>query len=154
MSSFKSGEASTTKNAASPADVVRGLYESLRAGDVPGVLARLDPDVIVDEPLALPYGGVHRGRDVFVQSILGTMMGHARVDITEVAVFESADGVVGTLTGTLTARTNGETFPLTMVELHQVVGGTIRKIDVYTKNPELLAGFYARSAATSGASEA
>ena len=153
MSNSESPQASTTENAATPADVVRGLYASLRAGDVPGVLARLDPDVIVDEPLALPYGGVHRGRDYFVQSILGTMVGLAEMDITEAAVFESADGVVGTLTGTLTARTTGETFPLTMVELYQVVGGTVRKIDVYTKNPELLAAFFARSAAPSGASE-
>jgi uncharacterized protein len=134
----------------SAADVVQGLYEALSKGDVPGVLARLDPDVIVDEPPALPYGGVHRGRDVFVHSILGAMMGYANVEITEFAVFESEAGVVGTLTGTLTAHSNGEKFPLTMVELHDVVGDTTRKIDVYTKDPAALAAFYARAEASSG----
>ena len=134
----------------SAADVVQGLYEALSKGDVPGVLARLDPDVIVDEPPALPYGGVHRGRDVFVHSILGAMMGYANVEITEFAVFESEAGVVGTLTGTLTAHSNGEKFPLTMVELHDVVGDTTRKIDVYTKDPAALAAFYARAGASSG----
>lgn len=34
----------------SPADVVRGLYDALAKGDVPGLLARLAPEVIVDEP--------------------------------------------------------------------------------------------------------
>lgn len=135
----------------SAGDVVRALYEALRAGDVPGVLARLAPDVVVDEPPALPYGGVHRGREVFVQSILGAMMGYAAVDITESAVFESEAGVVGTLTGTLTAHSNGEKFPLTMVELHEVVGDTIRRIDVYTKDPAALAAFYARADASSAA---
>jgi uncharacterized protein len=134
----------------SAADVVQGLYEALSKGDVPGVLARLDPDVIVDEPPALPYGGVHRGREVFVHSILGAMMGYANVEITEFAVFESEAGVVGTLTGTLTAHSNGEKFPLTMVELHDVVGDTTRKIDVYTKDPAALAAFYARAEASSG----
>jgi uncharacterized protein len=130
-----------------PADVVRDLYAALSKGDVPALLERLDPDVIVDEPAALPYGGVHRGRDVFVQSILGAMMGYATVGITAADVYEGPAGVVGTLTGTLTAHTTGERFPLTMVELHRVEGGTVRAIDVYTKNPDELAAFYARAAA-------
>ncbi|MDX2702016.1 nuclear transport factor 2 family protein [Streptomyces sp. PA03-6a] len=131
----------------SPADVVRGLYAALSRGDVPGLLERLAPEVIVDEPNQLPYGGVHQGREVFVQSVLGAMMGYAAVAITAAEVYEGPAGVVGTLTGTLTARTTGEEFPLTMVEIHQVEDGTVRKIDVYTKNPQELAAFYARAEA-------
>ncbi|MET8962783.1 nuclear transport factor 2 family protein [Streptomyces sp. NPDC004074] len=133
--------------AQSPADVVRELYAALRKGDVPGVLARLAPEVIVDEPNRLPYGGVHQGRDVFVESILGAMMGYADVAITEAEVFEGPAGVVGTLTGVLTARSTGEEYPLTMVEIHQVEDGSVHKIDVYTKNPDELAAFYARAEA-------
>ncbi|MDX2817087.1 nuclear transport factor 2 family protein [Streptomyces sp. PA03-5A] len=131
----------------SPADVVRGLYAALSRDDVPGVLERLAPEVIVDEPNQLPYGGVHQGREVFVQSVLGAMMGYAAVAITAAEVYEGPAGVVGTLTGTLTAHTTGEEFPLTMVEIHQVEDGTVRKIDVYTKNPQELAAFYARAEA-------
>ncbi|MET8721391.1 nuclear transport factor 2 family protein [Streptomyces misionensis] len=131
----------------SPAQVVRGLYDALGKGDVPGVLAKLAPDVIIDEPAQLPYGGVHQGREVFVQSILGAMMGYADVAITYAEVFEGPAGVVGRLTGTLTAHTTGEEFPLTMVEIHQVEDGAVRKIDVYTKNPHELAAFYARAEA-------
>jgi ketosteroid isomerase-like protein len=130
-----------------PAEVVRGLYRALAEGDVPGVLARLDPEVVVDEPNQLPYGGVHRGREVFVQSILGAMMGYAEVAITGAEVFEGADDVVGTLTGTLKAHSTGEQYPLTMVEIHHVEDGTVRRIDVYTKNPDELAAFYARAEA-------
>ncbi|KAB1148828.1 nuclear transport factor 2 family protein [Streptomyces luteolifulvus] len=131
----------------SPADVVRGLYDALSKGDVPGVLAKLSPEVIVDEPIQLPYGGVHQGREVFVQSILGAMTGYANIAITDAEVFEGPAGVIGTLTGTLTAHTTGEEFPLTMVEIHQVENGTVRKIDVYTKNPHELTAFYARAEA-------
>ncbi|GHH27510.1 nuclear transport factor 2 family protein [Streptomyces lanatus] len=127
----------------SPADVVRGLYDALSKGDVPGVLAKLAPEVIVDEPNQLPYGGVHQGREVFVQSILGAMMGYANVAITDAEVFEGPAGVIGTLT----AHTTGEKFPLTMVEIHQVEDGMVRKIDVYTKNPHELAAFYRRAEA-------
>lgn len=132
----------------SAADVVRGLYDALAKGDVPGLLGRLDPEVIVDEPAQLPYGGVHRGREVFVQSILGAMMGYANVAITAADVFEGPAGVVGVLTGLLTAHTTGEQFPLTMVEIHQVADGLVRRIDVYTKNPHELAAFYERCAAS------
>jgi ketosteroid isomerase-like protein len=130
-----------------PADVVRGLYAALSMGDVPGVLAKLDPEVIVDEPNLLPYGGVHQGREVFVRSILGAMMGYANVAITGAEVFEGPAGVIGTLTGSLTAHSTGEEFPLTMVEIHRVEDGTVRKIDVYVKNPDELAAFYARAEA-------
>jgi hypothetical protein len=56
----------------------------LSKDDVEGVLARIDPDVIVDEPPGLPYGGIHHGRDFFVTSVLGAMMGYANVEITVV----------------------------------------------------------------------
>lgn len=154
MSNFNNRQASEARSTSSSVDVVRGLYESLQAGDISGVVARLDSDLLVDEPLALPYGGVHHGREVFVQSILGTMSGHAQVEITDIAVFEGDHGVVGAVTGTLTAHSTRERFALTMVELHEVVGDTIRKIDVYTKNPELLAAFYARAAAADASSRA
>ncbi|MFE9250040.1 nuclear transport factor 2 family protein [Streptomyces sp. NPDC007088] len=137
----------TKTPAESPAQVVRGLYDALSKGDVPGVLARLAPEVIIDEPIQLPYGGVHQGREVFAQSILGAMAGYANVAITDAEVFEGPAGVVGRLTGTLTAHTTGEDFPLTMVEIHQIEDGTVRKIDVYTKNPHELAAFYARAEA-------
>lgn len=130
-----------------PAAVVRDLYAALTRGDVPGVLARLDPQVVVDEPNSLPYGGVHQGRDVFVQSILGAMMNYAEVAISDADVFEGPAGVIGTLTGTLTAHSTGEKYPLTMVEIHHVENGAVRKIDVYTKNPDELAAFYARAEA-------
>ncbi|MEU3985368.1 nuclear transport factor 2 family protein [Streptomyces sp. NPDC026672] len=137
----------TDSTAQSPADVVRGLYDALGRGDVPGVLARLAPEVVVDEPSQLPYGGVHRGREAFARSVLGAMTGHADITVTEAAVYEGPAGVVGTLTGRLTARSTGEEYPLTMVEIHQVENGTVRRIDVYTKNPHELAAFYARAEA-------
>ncbi|MET8812493.1 nuclear transport factor 2 family protein [Streptomyces sp. NPDC004549] len=130
-----------------PADVVRRLYDALGRGDVPGVLAALHPEVTVDEPEQLPYGGVHRGREAFVGSVLSVMTGHAAVALTGAEVFEGPSGVVGRLTGTLTAHSTGEEFPLTMTEVHRVEDGTVRAIDVYLKDPGGLAAFYARAEA-------
>ncbi|MEV8047544.1 nuclear transport factor 2 family protein [Streptomyces griseoluteus] len=126
----------------SPADVVRALYAALSEGDVKGVLARLAPDVIVDEPNRLPYGGVHRGREAFAEAVLGGMTAHADMTITGVDVFEGPAGIVGRLTGTLRARSSGEEYQLTLVELLRVEDGLVQEIDVYTKNPEGVAEFF------------
>ncbi|GHE95626.1 nuclear transport factor 2 family protein [Streptomyces griseoluteus] len=126
----------------SPADVVRALYAALREGDVKGILARLAPDVIVDEPNRLPYGGVHRGREAFAEAVLGGMTAHADMTITGVDVFEGPAGIIGRLTGTLRARSSGEEYPLTLVEILRVEDGLVQEIDVYTKNPEGVAEFF------------
>lgn len=55
----------------SATDVLRRLYEALSAGDIPALVECIDPDVIVDEPAQLPYGGVHHGRTAFLQTVWG-----------------------------------------------------------------------------------
>lgn len=129
-------------------EVMHRLYEALASGDIPGLSARISPEVVVDEPPALPYGGVTRGRDNFLESVLGTMAALAAIEISDYAVFEGATGAVGKVVGTLTARASGEKFPLTMIELHEeITGGETAKIDVYVKDPAALAAFYERASA-------
>jgi ketosteroid isomerase-like protein len=127
-------------------DVARALYECLEKGDIPGVLSRLAADVILDEPRELPWGGVHRGRDAFVETVLGGMTGDVDMAVTEVVVIDAENGVVGKLRGTLTARASGETIDATMIELLDIEGAEVKKVDVYTKDPAALAAFYARAA--------
>lgn len=47
--------------------VVRGLYDAATSGDLPGALEALAEDVVVYEPDFLPYGGVYRGKQAFVE---------------------------------------------------------------------------------------
>lgn len=42
-------------------DVVKRIYETGGKGDVAGMMSLLDPDIVIYEADALPYGGVHRG---------------------------------------------------------------------------------------------
>ena len=118
----------------SPSDVVREFYKAFVAGDVPGIVARLAPDVVVDEPAALPYGEVHRGREAVLQSVLGAVSDHVAIEFDEPIVYESAYSAVGRLSRLLTGRFTGERLA-TMVEVHEVDGEQIQRIDVYTKDP-------------------
>jgi uncharacterized protein len=44
-------------------DTVRGAYDAFAAGDVDGILARLDDEVLWTVPRVLPHGGEFRGRE-------------------------------------------------------------------------------------------
>lgn len=73
--------------------------------------------------------------------------GYADIAITAAAVFEERTGVVGTLTGTLTARTTRRAVPADDGRDPPRRGRQVRGIDVYTENPDELAAFYARAEA-------
>lgn len=134
-----------------PADVVRELYTALLEADMPRALATLAPDLIVDHTNELPYGGVHHGREAWVESVLKVITGHADVGRIDFRIHEAGPtGAIGVLGGTLVAHTTGEEHALTSVEVIKVEDGLIRKIDVYTKNPRALAEFYTRAEAATG----
>ena len=58
--------------------LVRSVYENFGQGDIPAVLAALDPGVEwVESPQEfLPFAGVHRGPDAVAAGVFGTVMQH------------------------------------------------------------------------------
>lgn len=58
--------------------VVRSVYENFAAGDIPAVLAVLDPDIEWVEATQeyLPHHGVHRGPQAVVARVFGMVMEH------------------------------------------------------------------------------
>jgi ketosteroid isomerase-like protein len=47
--------------------IIEELFRCGKNGDIDGVFALLDENVVVHEPPFLPYGGTYRGRDAFLQ---------------------------------------------------------------------------------------
>jgi ketosteroid isomerase-like protein len=58
--------------------VVRSVYENFGKGDIPAVLAVLDPNIEwVESPQDfLPFGGTHRGPDGVVSGVFMQVMAH------------------------------------------------------------------------------
>jgi len=50
-------------------DIIRGLYDAFAKGDVPGVLAALDPLVNWTEAEGFPYGGTYIGPDAILENV-------------------------------------------------------------------------------------
>jgi ketosteroid isomerase-like protein len=129
-----------------PGDVVRMGYNSLRTGDLPGLLACIAEDVVIDRPALLAWGKVQRGRDYFAQ-VIGRMVSCADFEITASDIFEGEVDVVGTLAYTLTAHTTGEKLDIKIVEIFSIEAGLITRIDVYDKDPSAIAAFLDRAEA-------
>jgi uncharacterized protein len=53
----------------SPVELARSGYEAFARGDIPGVLALMDPAMVWHEAETLPYGGVYHGPDAVLESI-------------------------------------------------------------------------------------
>jgi ketosteroid isomerase-like protein len=80
---------------------LRAAYAAFAAGDLPGVLAPLDPQIEWHAPSVLPQGGDYRGHDGVI-AFLQTLAEQWTDPVVEVdAVVESADRVV------VTGRTSG-----------------------------------------------
>lgn len=50
-------------------EIIKGLYTSLAAGDVPGVLGAMDPMIRWTEAEGFMYGGTYIGPDAIVENV-------------------------------------------------------------------------------------
>jgi len=57
--------------------LIRGLYEAFAAGDVPGVLSRMSPDMVWNEAENFPYadGNPYRGHDAILSGVFARLGG-------------------------------------------------------------------------------
>ena len=58
-----------------PKDIVRRLYSAFAEGDVPAVLAALDPEVRWTEAAGFPYAGTHVGPDAVLHGVFARLGG-------------------------------------------------------------------------------
>ena len=96
--------------------VVRVICEAMAAGDFARLFDQLDPEVVVTQDPALPWGGRHVGHDGFASFGL-TLSSTIESAVTIDAVFAADDEVIqcGRTRGTV--RANGAPFDLP--ELHR-----------------------------------
>jgi ketosteroid isomerase-like protein len=67
-----------TAMSAENVQIVRSVYENFATGDIPAVLAVLDPDVewIENSQAFLPHRGTHRGPDAVASTVFAMVVEH------------------------------------------------------------------------------
>jgi ketosteroid isomerase-like protein len=69
----------------SNADLVRGFYDAIANGDVPGLLAGLDSNIEWTEAEGFPYAGTYSGHEAVLTGVIGRLVGECPANSSTVA---------------------------------------------------------------------
>jgi ketosteroid isomerase-like protein len=121
----------------SPIDVVRRVYEAFGNSDLDALLSLVDPDVVVTQDAALPWGGRHIGRDgviAFATALVSTIDS----TVTQEAIFQAGDHVVqyGRTRGTV--RTSGAPFDIPECHVWTVRDGRVLEATFHIDSAAML----------------
>ena len=114
-----------------PVAVVRGAYEAFGRGDVPAVLAAIDPEVVwvESEATAIPTRGTHRGPDAVAEKVFGAVPANfASFEIVPEDFFRDGDTVIVRGVVRATAKTSGKTMNAPFVHVFTIKGGKVTKL--------------------------
>ncbi|HEV2813786.1 MAG TPA: nuclear transport factor 2 family protein [Solirubrobacteraceae bacterium] len=120
-------------------DVLKSAYGAFQSGDIPGVMAALDPDVRMHAPDVLPHGGDFDGHDGAGRFFAG--IGEKWDGLAVEAQDIVADGervvVIGRASGRL--RGEGDDVAYGFVHAWTMRDGRAVRFDEYVDPAELLA---------------
>jgi ketosteroid isomerase-like protein len=125
-----------------PGQVVSRVMAALAAFDIETMLANLSEDVEVHEPASLPYGGVFRGRQAFVEELVPAIATDFDIEVGDVQIFESDGQVAAKFEITFTGKRSGTRLTMPYVEVHTVRDGLVACIDVYPQDAGVLAELF------------
>jgi len=114
-------------------DAVRALYGSMAAGDIPGALAAMSPDVVWTEAAGFPYAGTYHGPQAVLDNVFARLGGEWDGFAVKPDVI-MADGdvvaAIGWYSGTYKAT--GKVFEARYVHWFTVTGGRITRFEQVT----------------------
>ena len=127
------------------AKVIQFFHDAMKSMDPAALAASFTDDVIVVEPLALPYGGTTTSRDEFFEKVLGYTNRSASFRAETSEVFGDGSRLGGHFTATFTAHGSGETFLLDQNEIYEVRDGAISRVEVFQRDTPGLIEFFDRN---------
>ena len=114
-----------------PVAIVRGAYEAFGRGDIPAVLAVMDPDVewVESEAEAIPTRGTHIGPQAIAENVFGTVPR----DWQEFAIVPEdffADGNTVIVRGRVraVAKDSGRSMDAPYVHVFTIADGKLRRM--------------------------
>jgi ketosteroid isomerase-like protein len=125
-----------------PGQVVSRVMGALAAFDIETMLANLTEDIEVHEPASLPYGGVFRGRQAFVEQLVPAIATNFDIEVGDVRVFEGDGRAAAQFEITFTGKRSGTRLTMPYVEVHTVRDGLVARIDVYPQDAAALAELF------------
>jgi uncharacterized protein len=114
------------------ADVIRGLYDALAQGDVPSILAALNPQVEWTEAEGIPYAGTYVGPDAVLNNVLAKLATEwDGFTVTPHDVIDGGDKVVSTGRYAGTYKETGKSFECDFAHVWTLRDGKVVRFHQY-----------------------
>lgn len=126
------------------ANVTYNLLVSVQNGDLPAAKSCIAPDCIINEADSLPWGGVWRGPEGFA-AMAARIFEFCKVGLN-LSVTDAGHVVLAHGTCTFTARKDGKTLEMPMIECHTIRAGRLVYADVFFKDTQAVNQLVATSA--------
>lgn len=124
-------------------DVISGLYAAFARGDIPAVLATIDPDIEWHSPESLPHGGDFRGRDAVGRFFHGIGEHWESLEVELEDLVSSGDRVVTIARAHGQLRATGEGFEYSAAHVWTLRGDSPVRFDEYVNAPVSLPAAHA-----------
>jgi hypothetical protein len=123
-------------------DTVRSLYDSFARRDLDTIHDALSPDVVIQEPEALPWGGRHEGHGGF-DTFIATLLRHVQPDLEVGELIDSGGHIIyiGGSRGTVLA--NNRDYHVREVHVWTFRDDKVASFTVYLDTPVLTAALAA-----------
>lgn len=124
-------------------ETIQAMFAALAEGDIEKMKSYLHPDVVVNEADSLPYAGVYRGPDQYIELVYKLLATWDDVDVSVKAMLEEGDTVVSIseLSGKNKA---GVAFTMPMTEVFYFEKGKLREVRPYYYDTHKLAELHAQ----------
>lgn len=115
--------------------VVQAFADAFNRGDLPGALALLADDGIVDEAGGMQHSGVFTGGAKGFASLVEIMTKNLDARIDECELLDAGEVVVSKMVLTFSSKHTSRSTRQRVTELYTVKDGKITFLDSYYKNP-------------------
>lgn len=126
-------------------DVMRSFVERFLAGDLPGVLDLIHPDMVLNEGASLPWGGDHVGKEGFAR-LAGVILTDYDLKVESYDLSDAGDFVVARMRAGFTHRRTGRHISMPVVELYELRDGLIWRADIFYKDTHAITEAQAEAA--------
>jgi uncharacterized protein len=119
------------------AELVQEMGRRFQSGDHEGAFGLVHPEVALYQPLSLPHGGWHHGREGMTAAAVEFAKFWDRT-VDNPRVFGSGDQAAQVTTQTWTAKSTGRAATVEVAEFFSVTDGRIAEIRVFQQDTHLL----------------
>jgi ketosteroid isomerase-like protein len=124
-------------------DTIRSVYDAFARRDLDIIHSSLAPDVVIEQPEVLPWGGRYKGHDGF-DAFIGALLRRVEPNVEVGELVDAGDHIVQIGRGRGRILANGGSYDVREIHVWGFHDGRITSFTVYLDTATLAAALAAR----------